>query len=217
MSDQTKFWIQTLIIPAALAVVGFFINNTLQKQQRAFDKIKFTDQIINEAFDSNNPDKALALTRIIPVLIDDKEFADNLVALVNNYYIKKAELALKTGNEGEYKQISDAAAVFNGDGVTIADSLKAKPETNKAEQAHDYEQQGLVELQKGNLEMAQQQFEKADQAYPGFHSSYEISRLLKSKIEDVKRGADENRVQQQVLDTIKQNYSWKLNLNKKTK
>jgi Ni,Fe-hydrogenase I cytochrome b subunit len=43
MSDSVKFWIQTLIVPVVLAGVGYYINNTLQQQQRAFDKIKFTE------------------------------------------------------------------------------------------------------------------------------------------------------------------------------
>jgi hypothetical protein len=211
MSDQTKFWIQTLIIPAVLAVVGYLINNTLQTQQRAFDRIKFADQVINEAFDSENPDKALALTKIIPVLIDDREFSDNLITMVNNYYIKKAELALKTSNEVEYKQISNAAAAFDGDGITIYDSLKMKPETKGAEHAHDLEQKGLADLRIGNLEAAQQNFENANKAHPAFQASSEISKILEDKIDDVKQGADQTQAHQQVLEKIQKEYSDKLN------
>jgi tetratricopeptide (TPR) repeat protein len=211
MSDTTKFWIQTLIIPIVLAVTGYYINNTLQTQQRAFEKIKFADQVINEAFDSDNPDKALALTKIIPVLIDDKEFCENLITLVNNYYIKKAELALKTSNEVGYKQISDAAAAFDGDGITISESLRLNPKTKGAEKAHDLEQKGLAALQLGNLEAAQQNFEKANDAHPAFKASNEISHILEQKIDDVKQGADQQQVQQQALEKIERDYSDKLN------
>jgi hypothetical protein len=211
MSDQTKFWIQTLIIPAVLASVGYLINNTLQKQQRAFDKIKFADQIINEAFDSDNPDKALALTQIIPVLIDDKEFSESLITMINNYYVKKAELALKNSNEVEYKQISNAAAAFDGGSISISDSLRLNPKTKGAEKAHDLEQKGLAELQSGNLEGAQKSFEKANDAHPAFKASNEISKILEQKIDDVKQGADQEQAQQQVLEKVQRDYSDKLN------
>ncbi|HEY9049056.1 MAG TPA: hypothetical protein VIN08_24315 [Ohtaekwangia sp.] len=210
MSDGLKFWIQTLVIPAVLAGVGYYINDTLQQQQRAFDKIKFTEQIINEAFDSDNPDKAMALTRIIPSLTEDKKFAEDLVAMVNSYYVKKAEQALKTGDEAAYKQISEAASVFKGDGISISDSLKTNPATSSAEKARQYEQDGLVHLQQGNLEKARDAFQKAEASYPGFHSSYEIANLLTKKIRDVKAGADQSVVRQQAIDTIQKKYSWRL-------
>jgi hypothetical protein len=211
MSDTLKFWIQTLIIPVVLAVVGYFINNTLQTQQRAFDKIKFADQVINEAFDSGNPDKALALTKIIPVLIDDPAFSESLVEMVNNYYLKKAELALKTSNEVEYKQISQAAAAFDGGGITISDSLKAKPETKKAEKAVALEQKGLEELHNGNLEAAQKHFEQANQTAPAFKASNEISKILEQKIDDVKQGGDQQEIHKEALEKIQRDYSDKLN------
>ncbi|HEY9005911.1 MAG TPA: hypothetical protein VIM75_07245 [Ohtaekwangia sp.] len=211
MSDGLKFWIQTLVVPAVLAGVGYYINDTLQQQQRAFDKIKFTEQIISEAFDSNNPDKAIALTKIIPSLTDDKKFADDVVAMINSYYVKRAEQALKTGNEAEYKQIADAAAVFKGDGISISDSLKINPATSKAETARQYEQDGLAHLHQGNLEAARDCFQKAEAAYPGFHSSYEIANLLTKKVQEVKAGADQSTVRQQAIDTIRKKYSWRLN------
>lgn len=212
MSDTAKFWVQTLIIPVILAFVGYLINNTLQKQQRALDRIKFTDQVINEAFDSKNPDKTIALASIIPAIIDDKEFADTLKNLINKYYLRMAKEAVLTANDSVYARISDAAKAFNGNGITLFDSLKKNPTTGKAEQARQYEQQGLTHLQEGNLAKAHKSFKKAEAVYPGFHSSYEIANLLDSNLKKIKEGAsDSSEIKKEVLQTVKTKYAWKLN------
>jgi len=210
MSDLVKFWIQTLIIPIILALVGYGINNTLQSQQRALEKIKFTDQIINEAFDSNKPEKALALTKIIPVLIEDKAFADTLINIITGYYLRQAKQALLTSNDSAYRRISDAATAFHGNGNVLLDSLKKDPTTSKAEKARKYEQEGLLQIQQGNLEAAHTNFKKAETIYPGFHSSYEIANLLADKIQVIKQGGDSSEAKQEVLKTVQKKYSWKL-------
>lgn len=209
MSDQAKFWIQTLIIPVVIAGIGYIINQTLQNQQREFEKIKFADQVINEAFDSNNPDKALALTKIIPLLIDDKPFLDSIISLINKYYEKKAELAIKYGNVEQYRRISDAAATFAGKGINLSQLLAENSVTSKAEEAHEYEKIAMVQVQEGNLEEAQSTFRKAEKTFPGFHISYEIANLLKSKISEVEAGANKEEIKQQVLDIIQKKYSRK--------
>lgn len=211
MSDQTKFWVQTLIIPIVLAIVGYVINHNLQSQQRELEKIKFTDQVVNEAFDSNNPDKALALTKIIPALIEDERFAETLCNLINQYYINKAEHAVRARNDTAYQKISDAANAFHSSGNSLLDLLKTNPTTSKAESARQFEQQGLDQLfQYKNWEEARKSFKKADEVYPGFHSSYEIANLLNDKINSIKNGGDTATVKQEVLQTIQSKYAWKL-------
>lgn len=210
MSDHSKFWLQTLLIPCVLAIVGFFVNSTLADKQRSFDKIQLAEEIIDKSFDSGNPDKALALCKLIPAITDDKDFGDSLVALINAYYFRKAQQAALSSDESTYKQIADAASAFNGNGINISDSLKKDPATKGVETARNYEQKGLIHLQGGNLEAAQQSFEKADKAYPGFHSSYEISRLIKSKLNIDGTASEKNQAQKEVMDTIRKKYSWKL-------
>ncbi len=208
MNDTTKFWIQTLIIPIVLAFFGFLINNTLQEKQRAFDKVKFTDQVLNEAFDSNNFDKALAISVLIPQIVEDVAFADTLKALINRHYLNLAANALKSGNDTLYHQISDAAKGYQSGALT--DSLQSSPLTSRAETASNYENTGLQQIQQGKLSEAKLSFEKANETYPGFHSSYEISNLLKKKVEEVNNGADSNLAKKEVIEAVKKNYSWKL-------
>lgn len=200
-----------MLIPVVLAVVGYLINNTLQQQQRALDKLKLTEQIVSEAFDSNNPDKAMALSILIFSVSDDKKFAQDLNDLINNFYYKKALNALKAGDEIQYQQISEAAEVFQGSKITITDSLKLNPTASKAEKARAYEQEGIRSIQMGDLSAAKENFQKAEKAYPGFHSSYEISNLIKDKLDDVNEGKlDSAQATDQVLKEVQNQYSWKL-------
>ncbi len=109
MKENIKFILQILIVPLVLAFFGFKINNTLQEKQRAFDKIKFADQVLNEAFDADNAAKAFALSKLIPQLIDDSAFADTLVQLIFNHFLTEAQSAAQLGDDTVYNQISEAA------------------------------------------------------------------------------------------------------------
>jgi hypothetical protein len=212
MLDNAKGLFKLLLIPAVLAFLGFKIDSTLQERERAFDKVKFTEQVLSDAFDSHNADKAFALTKLIPYIVDDKVFADTLVELIKNHYLAEAANALLAGNDTVYQQISDAAKSFEIN--SVVDSLKKNPETSKAEEAGTYEKKGLEQIQRGNLAGAQQSFAKAEKTYPGFHSSHEISRLLQDKVEQVKVDGDTARAKEEVLQTVRRNYSWKMPMKK---
>lgn len=215
MKESAKFWIQTLLAPIVIVIAGYIINSTLENQQREFDKLKFTEQILSEAFDSNNANKAFALAKLIPVLIDDKAFADTLIHLINSHYIAEAAKALQLGNDSVYQQISDAAKTYQLDG--LSDSLKKNPVTAKAEDAIAYENAGLQQIQQGNLIEAQKSFEQSKKVYPGFHSSNEISNELKEKNNDVKQGGDSVKAKREIMESVRKNYSWKLPLRKTMK
>src|SRR5258705_305059 len=131
-------------------------------------KIKFADQVLNEAFDSDNAAKAFALSKLIPQLIDDSSFADTLVQLIYNHFLTEAEAAAQLGNDTVYKQISEAAKAHHA--TAFVDSLQRNPLTSQAEEAYIYESKGLELIHRGDLAEAQKNFEKADRAHPGFHS-----------------------------------------------
>src|SRR5579872_5253725 len=143
MSDTWKTLLNSLLVPIAIAAVGYVINNTLQQKQMSLDKLKSTEQLVDDAFDASNPDKAFALVKLIPRLTDDKAYGDTLILIINNYYTRKAIAAVQFGNDSAYQRISDAAKTFQGSGITISDSLKTNPITSKAEAAHTEERKGL--------------------------------------------------------------------------
>lgn len=211
MKDHFKFWTQTLIIPITLAIIGYVLNGSLQKQQQNLEKIKFTDQILNEAFDSENPDKAFALLLLLPKISNDSMFINTIKKRVEAHALFVAKNAARNGNDSIYSIISNSAREYQGQGISVADSLIQNATTNKAEQAQALEQKGLTLLQSGNLKLAQESFEKADKVYPGFHSNYEISNLIKTKI-STNNNPDSVKVKNEIIRTIKKDYSWKMNV-----
>jgi hypothetical protein len=212
MNDTWKTLLNTLLIPIAIAGVGYMINNTLQQKQMNLDKLKSTEQLIDDAFDASNPDKAFALIKLLPQMTDDRAYGDTLIGLINNYYTKKAIAAAQLGNDSAYQKISDAAKSFQGNGIHVSDSLKSNPLTSKAEAAHSEERKGLSFLQTGDLDSAQDHFELANKKYPGFHSNYEIANLLNTKKMETRSPAQAQKIQQEVIDTIKKKYAWKMNV-----
>jgi hypothetical protein len=206
VKENVKFILQILIVPLVLAFFGFKINNTLQEKQRAFDKIKFADQVLNEAFDSDNAAKAFALSKLIPQLIDDKAFADTLIQLINNHYLNVAAAALQSGDDTSFKQISEAANTYEA--TAFIDSLKRNPATAHAEEAFLYEKKGLELIQRGDLKGAQRNFERSTQAYD-FHSAGEVSRQLKNENERLSVDRDTARAKAEVMQTVRKNYYWK--------
>jgi len=72
-------------------------------------------------------------------------------------------------------------------------------------QAADYERQGYEALQQKNFEAAKAAFKQSEDAYNGYHNSYEIYRLL-NKNKDTLLTAEG---QHKVLQTIQTRYNWK--------
>jgi tetratricopeptide (TPR) repeat protein len=210
MNETVKFWIQALLIPCVLAIMGYMINGTLQKQQQELEKIKYSNQIINEIFDTTNIPRALAHLKLLPRLLKDTALANELNTMAVTVLLKRAQDAAKTGNDSAFKQISTAAQLFSNKDNILIDSLKRNPITHQANEAQKYEEQGLILLQQGKLDAAQQSFEKADKLYPSFQSNRQISRLLEKKINTIETPKDTAKVKQEVIDSIRKNYSWKL-------
>lgn len=206
--ENVKFLLQVIVIPVVLAYFGFKIDNTLQEKQRAFDKIKFTDQVLNEAFDSNNAAKAFALSKLIPQLIDDKAFADTLIKLINDHYLTEAANALQVGDDTVYREISDAARTYRFH--SFIDSLEKNPATEQAEDAIAHENRGLELIQQNKFEEAEKNFEQARNIYPNFYPAANISNVLKTQTEQLSRDGDTARAKKEVMKEVQKNYLWKL-------
>jgi hypothetical protein len=208
MSESAKFFLQTLLAPLTIAVVGFYINSTLHEKQEKFDRLKLSEQILANAFDGDNPYKALALTKLMPSVIEDKAFADSIAVIITSYYFERAKVAAQNGNDSAFNLIVDAATTFSSQTISVSDSIDANPVTSKAKQALAYEQKGFQQLQEGNLDAAKTNFDKANKVYPTFHSTYEISKLIEKK-QDELDGSNKTQIHQQIIDSISLNYSWK--------
>ncbi len=215
MNDSIKFWVSSLGIPIVLAIVGFMINNSLQQDQQALDKIKFSDQMISEVFDTSNVNKSLARVELLPDMVSDKKFVKTLTNLVINFWMEKAKEAAKEGNDSVFEKIYTAAKNFKQEGKALRDSIEINPQTRKADSAYMAEQDGLHYLQLGKLEDAKRSFETAKKEQVEFHSTDNILNILKTYSKPVS-DSESSAIGQEVIGKIKTLYAYKFHAAKIT-
>lgn len=210
--ETFKFLVQYIVAPLIIAIGGAVITVSVQNGQRNMEKMRFTEQILKDAFDAQNPVKGIALVNLIkPALKDDPAFADSLVNIIVSYYAQKAKEAADTGNVQQVRQIESASKNAGGEAAQVADKMKNSPTINKVEKAQDLELKGYNLLKEGKLEEARDAFKNAEATYPGYHYVYEISRLLTNKVNTVK--TDSSKREEEIIDakkTINEKYSMKL-------
>ncbi|HEY6171890.1 MAG TPA: hypothetical protein VIX80_06510 [Candidatus Kapabacteria bacterium] len=211
INDTVKGWFNTLLAPVAIAVSGFFINNTLQTKQQSIDKLKFTQQVVSDAFDATDPAKALAMARFIPRITEDPEFGAELVALINKFYTDKALQAARSGDEVTFRAISNAATSLAGQGVSVADSIKKYPVTRKAQEAITQQENAMQKLQTGDIQSAKRSFDSAQKVFPSFKSSKEISKIIEQKGPQINE-SDVQRVQQEIIDSARSTINKKIKI-----
>lgn len=215
MKDSTKFWLTSLGIPVILAIVGYFVSNTLQENQDSLAKIQFSDQMITEVFDTSNVDKSMARVELLPDMVHDKKFVKTLTSLVVNFWMEKAKEAAKEGNDSIFEKIYTASKNFKQEGKALKDSLEHNPTTRKADSAYLAEQDGLHYLQIGKLEDAKRSFETAKKEQVEFHSTDKILSICKAYSKPVS-DSESTAIGQEILGKIKTQYAWKFHAAKLT-
>lgn len=210
MNDQLKFLLQTLLAPIAIALTGFIINSNLQEKQRNFEKLKLTQEVFTTVFEKGNPHQILAMAQLLPQIIDDRAFADTSVKIIHAYYQKLVANALATGNDSAFVALKNAATTPNSKTNSVLDSIKTIPNGSRAQLALDYEQKGFEELNKRNFAQAKDYFEKANNAYPQFHSAYEIAETIRKETDTKNTPIDTPTAYKNIMDKIRTNYSWKV-------
>lgn len=213
MNENTKFWIQTLIIPMVLAVFGIILNSNLETNQQNFERIKITEQIIKDAFELNDLAKANVLISLLPQFHADKEFIQEIDNAVNTYYVSKSLEAAKNGDEETYSKILEDAKAVKHLNSTVFDSIAKNPILINASLAKEEEQKGILLLKKGKLQDAKKAFTKADNLFPGFHSSYEIKNEIEKTLTQINNNNDSAKVdmlKKDLLHIVEEKYSWKI-------
>jgi len=214
MNNETfKFWVKTLIIPVVLLSLGYFINSSLQRQLQSLDKIKFSDELITEAFDTTNTARALARIELLPYLVSDSLFVNQLTTSVIDYLFEIANQAAIKGNDSLYRSISDVAKCFRGkNSRKLFDTLQIGKYTASAEKAIAAEDSAIVLLHANKPEEARLKFEKAAITHSAFHSNVAIADTLARKLAfNPKIKIDSNKVSQETIDFVNRKYNYKLN------
>jgi len=207
-----KFWVKTLIIPVILLVIGYLINSSLQKQLQSLDKIKFSDELITEAFDTTNTARALARIELLPYLVSDSLFVNQLTTSVIDYLFEIANQAAIRGNDSLYRSISDVAKCFTGkNSRKLYDTLQIGKNTASAEKAIASEDSAIILLRANKPEEAKVKFEKAANTHSAFRSNAIIADTLKRKLEyNSKIKIDSNKVSDETVEFMTRKYNYKL-------
>ena len=206
--EQFKFFMQYLLAPLIIAIVGGLITYNVQTNQRHLEEMKFTEQILKDAYDTSNIARSLALCMLIkPVLKSNPEYADSLIKSINSFYSSRVKIAAKNGDIETIKNIKSLSEDFGSSTAGLANQIDTSHIISKTQLAKDFEAKGFQYLDKKNIADATIAFNNAEKAYNGFHNAYEITRILNSTQRNISKQPERiNETIDSVIETIKLKY-----------
>ena len=209
--SNLKYWAEKLLIPIVILFVGYMINSTLEVQKEEIDKMKFTEQVIKDVFESKNITKGMVLYNILPALLSDEKYAPFVTQTresIQGYYASITLDSIKKGaNPNAVLQTSTA---LTGSSSGMSNQIK-KAIKSASDTAKKYEQKGVNALNKNDLQTAHANFKAASSVYPNYHNVSEITDVLDSKIMELKNNpSNSDKINQETKAIIKAKYSWKL-------
>ena len=209
--EQIKFFFQYLLAPLIIAIVGGLITINLQTNQRHLEEMKFTEQIIKDAYDTSNVARGLAICMLIkPVLKGNPDYADSLIKSINSFYASRVKEAARNGDVAAIQNIRTLSADFGSSTAGLAKQIDTSQVISKTQAAKDFEAKGFQYLDEKNLGAAADAFGNAEKTYNGFHNAYEITRILKTAQKTNSKQADNNATNaDSVIQSIKLKYPWR--------
>lgn len=185
--DNTRRMLaQYLLYPLILAVIGYFLNRTIERQKLEVQKIQITQTLIPNLF-SENHSQSLATELIVTKV--EPELAAELHQITADYYKQKLKSDISKGQYESAENIISAAKSIGGPvGDQIVKSAESVPATvaaiNKLDVARGKEREGFQALLDGDFAQAQKAFQDSENAYNSYHQVYEIARFLKLHMRD---------------------------------
>ncbi|MFZ5449551.1 MAG: SPOR domain-containing protein [Thermodesulfobacteriota bacterium] len=131
--SPARFFLQYLLSPLLLVIIGGLLNFQLEKAKQEFHKIELelkrietTQKFMTELF-SDNPQRALIAEKLISVIVD-KKLANEIIDIVEKFYSQKlAESLANPKDLQKAEEIKAAAETLQTQaGKKILDKLKAE-------------------------------------------------------------------------------------------
>jgi hypothetical protein len=197
--SKGEAFMQYLIYPLILALIGVYFERQIENMKDQTQRMQLAQSMLASMF-ADNHDEAIASERIL-AKITDRDFAAEINKIVEDYYAKKMQADVKNGNIDGAVKIKNALDAVGGslkDRVTAGVDASTLQTVESAKLAAQKESAGYDDLLNGNLAKALEDFDASEKAYPRFHNSYEIARLLRQHRQEF----DKSTVQRQVLDKI---------------
>jgi len=185
---KIKFFVQYLLSPILILLIGGLLNFTVERGKSESNRIDIAQKMIPPLF-AGNSDQAFATERLLARVLDANT-AHDLHEIVAKYYQSKIDANLREGNvEAAQKIVSSAESIGGPAAETIVKTVasdKAQTETlqkyaSKSELASQKEREGFESLIAGNYDNAINAFQSAEAAYPRYHDVYELARLIKDR------------------------------------
>ncbi len=213
MPRWLEIFLQYILSPVILTILGIQLNAQLESQKRDIEKIKIANEIITEAY-SGNSEKAFALDRMMRAFLD-QEIADSVSHIISSYLSTQAKTVVSEAqsNPEKLEQLVNTEANARSIGGSAADEVvsslnkdsRYQDLKSKYRKASELEKRGLQQLESGQVDSSIKLFEAAEKTYPQIHNAYEISNLLNKNKEQLVANPAMNKA---ILDTIKTKYSW---------
>ena len=212
--SASRFFVQYLLSPLLVLLVGYLINYRVEQNRGEIEKAKTDIQRIDLAqkmipiLFGGNPEEAFAAQRLMEKVVDPevaKEFKD----VVSKYYQAKVASDLKKGDVQSAVATITAAQDVGGQAADqVVQSVtqdQTKKEaiqtyTNRMQIASQKEREGFENLMAGKYDDAIKAFQAAEDAYHSYHQVYELARLLRAKAPDLNDDNKRKEVFQLIID-----------------
>lgn len=213
----SRFFVQYLLSPLLVLVVGAFMNwrvesnrQNIESARSEIQRIELAQKMLPNLF-SNNASEAFATQRLMQKVLDP-EMAKEIVAMVENYYREKYKSDVEGGDTKSAVETLTAAQRIGGASADqFAQSVTQQNGNATIQQiktglqlAAEKEREGFENLIHGKYGDAAKSFQESTDAYATYHNSAELARLIKDRGYEMSDGTKRKEVFQVIIDK----YSW---------
>jgi tetratricopeptide (TPR) repeat protein len=204
-----RFCLQYLVSPIIVVAIGFYFNSKLEEQKAQVMQFKLAQEAMPALF-SGDPYLGFAAQSLIHRAVADQDLSTEMENLVGSYYLNRLKMFMDAGDAESATKIVQAAKAVGGDfgNQFVAQALQDKQRAatlGRYEKAVAEERKAFQSLIDRRYDEAIAAFEAAETAYPEFHQTYEIARLLRSR----RAHLDDPTVRRDVYQQIVRDLSWK--------
>lgn len=206
--SKFRFFIQYLLSPLLVLLVGLLFNFQLEKEKKELQQIQIAQSMLATLF-SEDKFRTMATKRLMDEVIESKALKNEINNIVQDYLKLKFDQSYKKGDYESAQEILQASETMGGKtGEMLSNQIDAgrKQTLSRYEKARSYELKGFEALARNQFETALSNFKEAEKIYPDLHSVSEIRKLLESSRKDFSSPV----IQKQIKQKVVRQYSWKV-------
>ncbi|SDM21048.1 hypothetical protein SAMN04488514_10684 [Kriegella aquimaris] len=137
-------WLQFLIFPLILGVMGFWFQNSIQESENKMQRLKMTQAILGDIFTDTIYERTVAMKSIIYEILNDEKIANKISSMVDAHLSKTA----KESDLTQFNKVLSAIENYSKPGNTLLENLKTSDivisKLNKTQMAKRKEREALI-------------------------------------------------------------------------